>query len=94
MIRFLPDFAQAYHGRGLALYHEDQVDLAVEDFNKAIEIKPDFADAYRNRGVILLNRGDVLQGIADLQMALRLYDEAGDSRQAEDVRKLLGDTGP
>ena len=90
VIRILPDFAQAYHGRGLAYYHDEQLELAIEDFNKAIELKPDFADAYRNRGVTYLNSGNIIRGTLDLQKALSIYEESGDSFAVKDLNRLLG----
>ena len=90
VIRILPNFADAYHGRGLAYYHEEQEDLAVEDFSKAIELKPDFADAYRNRGVLYMKAGDIVRGAVDLEKALELYEEAGNIAAAEDVKGYLG----
>jgi hypothetical protein len=94
VIRILPDFAKAYHGRGLAYYNNEQEELAIEDFSKAIELKLDYADAYRNRGVAYRNAGDLLQGIADLRKAISLYEGAGDFAAAEAAKRLLGNTGP
>ncbi len=89
VIRIHPDFAEAYHGRGLAYYNEEQRDFALADFNKAIELKPDYADAYRNRGVLYTNRGELSLGVPDLQRALLLYEQDGEEEQAADIRRLL-----
>ena len=91
VIRRLPDFALAYHGRGLAYYHLEQIGLAIEDFDKAIELDPEFADAYRNRGVVHLNEGDTEKAISDLEMALSLYHPVRDAASLLDVRLLLED---
>ena len=93
VVRILPDFALAYHGRGLAYFHEEQEELAQEDFSKAIELKPDYADAYRNRGVIYMNAGEVLKGVADLQKALELFEDAGNTRAVEEVKAFLSPAG-
>ena len=93
VIRVLPEFAQAYHYRGLAFYHDEQEDKALEDFNKAIELKPDFAEAYRNRGVLRVNTGDVLGGLADLDQALAFFKEAGNSEMVQDILDLLEGEG-
>ncbi len=37
VIKMVPDFAQAYHGRGLAYYQEENYDNAMEDYNIAID---------------------------------------------------------
>ena len=89
VIRVLPDFAKAYHWRGLAYYNDDQKELALEDFNKAIELKPSFADAYRNRAVLYLNKGNIKSAIFDIEQALSIYQERGDSEKAKEVMNLL-----
>lgn len=92
VIRQLPDYAQAYHGRGLAHYHEEQYALALEDFNKAIELKPDLAVAYRNRGILHVSMNSMFRAAADLEKALELYEATGQRRQAEDIRALMTGT--
>ena len=94
VIRLVPDFAEAYHGRGLAYYNEDQIDRALEDFDKAIELKANYADAYRNRGVLYTNRGQITLGVPDLRRALELYEEKGEEERAADVRRLLSGVYP
>ena len=94
VIRVLPEFAQAYHGRGLAFYNDEKEELALEDFTKAIELKPDFADAYRNRGVLHLNVRRIPEGVADLREARRLYLEAGITAEAAEVERLIDSAGP
>lgn len=89
VLRVLPDFAKAYHWRGLAYYNDDQKTLALDDFNKAIELKPSFADAYRNRAVLYLNRGDIEQATLDLEQALRIYRDQGNDESMNEVLNLL-----
>ena len=67
---------------------------ALEDFDKAIELKADFADAYRNRGVLYTNRGQMALGVPDLRRALELYEEKDDEERAADVRRLLSGVFP
>ncbi|ARV61576.1 hypothetical protein BZZ01_25730 [Nostocales cyanobacterium HT-58-2] len=47
-IRLKPDFALAYHNRGLARWYEKDNKGAMEDFKQAIRLKPDLAEAYNN----------------------------------------------
>ena len=89
VLRFLPDLAKAYHGRGLAYYHEEQMDLALEDFTKSIELMPEFADAHTSRGMARINNGDVARGIDDLRNALTLYESEGDDENAQQLRMRL-----
>ena len=77
VLRIHPDLYLAYHGRALAYYNEDLFDLALDDFNKAIEYKPDYAEALRNRGVLLANQGDHALARSDLELAVELYREKG-----------------
>ena len=89
VIRFLPDFAQAYHGRGLAHYNAERIEEALTDFSNAIELDPDYADAYRNRGMLYANLGDIQKSITDLRIAMLLYQEAGQLEGFEDIRRQL-----
>ncbi len=94
VLRVLPDFALAYHGRGLSHYNEDRIELALKDFDKAIELKPGFAAAFRNRGVLYLNSGELEKAAADLETAVALFDEFGDFRSASESRALLRQARP
>ncbi len=38
-----------YNNRGIAYGEKGDVDLAIKDFDKAIDLKPDYAFAYNNR---------------------------------------------
>lgn len=89
VIRIHPNFAQAYHGRGLAYYKDGQPEMALADFTKAIELKPNYADAHRNRGVLYTNRGNLTLGIQDLRRALTLYEQEGDFETATKVGDLI-----
>ena len=89
VIRSMPEFAEAYNGRGLAFYKDERPELALEDFDKAIEIKPTFAQAYANRGVLHLESGDTERAIADLEKALSLYDRVLDPDIIAQVTALL-----
>ena len=90
VIRVLPNFAEAYHKRGICHYNENQENLALEDFNKAIEIKEDFAEAYRDRGVFYKNIGEHQKGINDLHKALQIYSNRADSEKIEELENLIG----
>ena len=89
VIRLLPDFAEAYNGRGLASFHEEQEDLAFEDFDKAIELNPSLAEAYTNRAAVYLKREDFVHARRDMLTALSLFEEQGEQESADEVRRLL-----
>ena len=42
----------AYNNRGFTYGKKGQVDRAISDFNKAIELNPKLAMAYNNRGLV------------------------------------------
>jgi len=60
----------AYYNRGLYLFNENQDKEALNDFNKAIELKPDYADAYNNRGSLFLKQGKTDEALNDLNKAI------------------------
>ncbi|MFN6305674.1 MAG: tetratricopeptide repeat protein [Microcystis sp.] len=41
-----------YYNRGVLYYNQQKYDLALSDWNKAIELNPNFAGAYVNRGIL------------------------------------------
>ena len=52
VLRKYPDTALAYNNRGKAFIEQGNIQQAILDFNKAIELDPNYADAHNNRGVI------------------------------------------
>ena len=47
----------------------NNLDAALNDLNRAIELYPSFAEAYYNRGLIYLRMGKTRLGIQDLSKA-------------------------
>ena len=71
--------------RGNTYYRLDEHDLAIGEYDKAIELKPDYADAYNNRGNIHAYQGEYDQAIADFDRAIKLkpgYADAYNNRGA------------
>ena len=83
MIKKLPDFGRAYYGRGLSFYGDERLELALEDFNKAIELEPDYPGSYVARAKLYIDQEDLAAARADLQGAL---DVAHPIRDAEVIR--------
>ena len=94
VIRRIPHFAQAHRGRGLGYQKKELTAFAMEDFDKALELKPDYADAYKDRGVLFEELGQRDRAIADLQRALSLYNPVREFAQIVDVRRRLEDLTP
>ena len=89
VIRRLPDFAEAYRGRGVAYYREDLLDLALEDFGTAIELKPGYAGAYADRAVVYQDLGEIEKSIADLEKAVVEFDPLRESLRLAEAERAL-----
>jgi Flp pilus assembly protein TadD len=50
----------------------DQLEAAIENFNRVIQIQPDYADAYGNLGHALLRNGDLAAAIQNFSQAVKL----------------------
>lgn len=61
-----------YLRRGLAYKNFEQLDRAIADYNKALEIKPDLSDAYHNRARVWEQKGEYDKAIEDYTRAIRL----------------------
>jgi len=48
------------------------IEGALEDYNKAIQLKPDFANAFNNRGAARRAKGDIESALEDYNEAIRL----------------------
>lgn len=61
-----------YHNRGLALFREGFLPNAVQDYDKAIELRPDYSYVYNDRGAAKLDMKDALGALDDFDTAIRL----------------------
>ena len=69
----------AHYNLGVALTGRGQVDKAIAQYQKALEIKPNYANAHNNLGVALTDRKQVDSAIAHYQRSLEIrpdYAEA------------------
>ncbi len=64
--------ARIYHNRGLALYREGMVDLAIRSYDQALAEKPDYSFAYNDRGAARLDLKDYVGALKDFDAAIRL----------------------
>ena len=64
-----PGYAEAYYNRGIAYARKGDLDRAIQDYDKALELKPDLAVAYYNRGVAWLRLKSWEKARADLTSA-------------------------
>ena len=61
-----------YSNRGLVYNDRGKSELALFDFNRAIEINPNSTDAYNNRAILFSNQGKSELALADLNRAIEI----------------------
>jgi tetratricopeptide (TPR) repeat protein len=59
----------AYHNRGEAYALKGDVDRAIADYTKAIELNPNYAPSYNSRGRAYTSKGDYIHAVADVTKA-------------------------
>ncbi len=64
--------AKEHNDLGVTFSQQGQYDLALTEFNKAIEIDPLSADAYNNRGINYSKKDQYELAIADFSQSLKL----------------------
>jgi tetratricopeptide (TPR) repeat protein len=72
IIQRVPHDATAYHNRAVAYELAGDIDGAIADYTKTIEIRPDNAAAYENRGRAYASKGDYTRAVADETKATEL----------------------
>jgi len=71
-IKLNPNYAAAYHNRGLAYYLKRDYDRAIADCTEAIRLNPNSAITYNNRGRVYSDKKDYDRAIADYTEAIRI----------------------
>ena len=59
----------AYHNRGDAYSLKGDIDRAISDYTKAIELNPNYAPAYNSRGRAYTRKGDYIRAVDDVTKA-------------------------
>jgi tetratricopeptide (TPR) repeat protein len=91
--------ANGYNERGIAKGVKGDIDGAIADFTRAIELHPKYSTAYTNRGLAKKNKGDLNGAIADCTRAIELdpkdagaYSNRGIAKQAQgDLNGAIAD---
>ena len=86
--------AIAYNNRGNAHYRMGQHDLAIQDYNRAVEIDPGHASAFNNRGVVYRKKGEYERAIADFDLSILINPNyAGAFGNRADTYRAMRDFG-
>lgn len=64
--------AEKYFNSGVENSKKDKIELAIENYTQAIELKPDYADAYYHRGGAWLRLGEWEKARSDLQTSRKM----------------------
>ena len=72
ILQKFPQYAAAYNHLGLAYAKKGQLDLAIQDYSKAIELDPQYANAYNNLGAAHHATGQFDLAIQDYNNAIEL----------------------
>ena len=59
------------YNRGTAYLEKGEYDLAIRDYDQAIQLKPDYAFALNNRGEAYINKGEFDRAIRDFDQAIQ-----------------------
>jgi tetratricopeptide (TPR) repeat protein len=81
--------AVVFNDRGVAQMRRQQYKLAIEDFNRAVQLSPEYAPVYNNRGNALLALGVPREAIKDFDRAIVLgpsYSAAYANRASAHLR--------
>jgi S1-C subfamily serine protease len=72
LIRRNPRHAVYYYNRAVSYVELGKVDLALADYNRAIELNPRYVEALNNRGRIYLRQGDNERALQDFNRAIQV----------------------
>jgi tetratricopeptide (TPR) repeat protein len=89
VIRKLPDFSRAYHGRGQAFMADERYELALEDFDKAIELEPEFPFSYLDRGKLYQIQENMEAAIDDWNSVLETANSIRHESLIAEAKDLL-----
>lgn len=81
----------AYTNRGVAYHKMGELDKALVDLNRAVELAPGEVDSLTSRGAVLMDKGNLDQAIADFTKAISL--NIADSSAYYNRAMVLGKLG-
>lgn len=76
-IQNLPDYAQAWGGRGSLLGRLGRDAEALPDLDRAVKLKPDYIEVWLNRSTVLRHLKNPKEAVESAEQALRLQPDYG-----------------
>jgi tetratricopeptide (TPR) repeat protein len=73
------NLARAYNNRGLAYVADGDVERAIADFDKSLELHPGYINALMDRGMANGMKGDHERAVADFSTAIRQNPDSADA---------------
>lgn len=70
-----PEDADIYYKSGLAFLERDQLDLALNEFRKALEINPQHIEALHESGVVYLRKGELDQAAVKFHQVIKIKSD-------------------
>jgi tetratricopeptide (TPR) repeat protein len=67
-----PELVKALIARGALLSRHDQIDRAIADYSRVLQLDPSSADIFNTRGELWLKKGDRPKAVQDFGAALRI----------------------
>ena len=89
VIRRMPNLAIAYKGRGAAYYHENRLELAIVDLEKALELDVDLGGAHMYLGMILRDQGNLIRAEEELIEAVNLIHPVREKWELIEAERAL-----
>jgi Tfp pilus assembly protein PilF len=71
-VKIAPDYARAYHMRGLISEKRGDDQTALTDFDRAIELNPDYGAAYYSRATLHAKMANTEKAQDDIEMVAQL----------------------
>lgn len=83
-----PRDAEAYYQRALSLIDEGQLQAAVEEFDRAIDLDPQHGQAFLQRGLALRKQGEIEKAVEDFTQAIETLSDSADKAAAHYNRSI------
>lgn len=79
VVRKSPGQARPYYNLGYEYLKSRDLDPALQNFSKALEINPEYFDAYNNRSQVYFDLGKLDKAFEDISRAIRLNDQRAEA---------------